>query len=122
MQILLDSVTLCRCSHDEKAFLRVAEESSSCDSVHGTQLHAGSVGLNRNCSHMELVGSPKAEQRGMARLLLLTQAFLFCFFFCKHFLDWIFFSAECVHVLVGRHLNITKPGFLDFSAAILSAS
>lgn len=31
------------------------------------------------------------------------------------------FTVECLQVSVGRHLNIRKPGFLDFSTAILSA-
>lgn len=34
---------------------------------------------------------------------------------------FFFFSVECLQVSVGKHLNITKPGFLDFSAAMLSA-
>lgn len=47
--------------------------------------------------------------------------FLLGFFFQTFPNVIFFFSVECVQVSVGRHLNIRKPGFLDFSTAILSA-
>jgi len=103
-----------------KPFGALLEDRLGCDSVHKTSLGAGSVVLNGSCSHVKLVRSLVPEHGRMAGLLLFTNTF---FLFFKHLLGWMcfFFSVGCLQVSVGRHLNITEPGFLDFSAAILSA-
>lgn len=88
------------------------------DSVPETSPFADSVALKINGSHGRWVRSLLPGHARTIRLLLLTDAFFPPPAFPRVI---FFFSVECLQASVGRHLNITKPEFLDFSAAILCA-
>lgn len=96
----------------KKPFGRLLENHLGCDSVQKTSLHAGSVVLNRNCSHVKLVWSLIPGHRRVARQLLFTNT---VFLFFKHFLGWIFFLSWMCASVSGKAFEYHKariPRFL----------